>query len=301
MNCLKFATFLAACWVTSAFSTGAEPIDLSLWPDAEGDQFNVPGATGQSPADRPRLIVHLANSDTPAPVVVVLPGGGYGGLASGHEGTEIAAWLNDQGITAAICLYRHRNTAAGYGYPIPLVDAQRAVQWVRSQASTWNLDPKRVGVIGFSAGGHLATSLCTTALIPTEIDDAAAKLDCLPNFAIVCYPVIAFGRPYTHLGSQRNLLGDQVSADRLEELSTDRRVTEQTPPTFLWHTAEDQAVRATNSLVYYQALLDHGVPAELHIFPKGRHGLGLAVDAEGAEQWPALCVDWMRRQGFLNR
>lgn len=281
------------------------PLKMSLWPTDSSGKANVPGAKGDaakggSDADTPKLILHLVESDKPTPAVVVIPGGGYGGLASGHEGTDIANWLNSKGISAFICLYRHRNSGAGYGYPYPIMDAQRAVRTVRGNAKQWNVDPAKVGMIGFSAGGHLTTSVCTTEKIETGIEDDFESQSSRPDFAIVCYPVIALGQPYTHLGSQRNLLGDNVSTDRLAELSTERRVTKNTPPTFLWHTAEDQVVDPANAMVYYQALLDHKVPAELHIFQQGRHGLGLAKGTPVTETWPDLCLRWLQLQEIVG-
>jgi acetyl esterase/lipase len=263
----------------------------------------APGAAGNASGDRPTLQFYRADSATPTAAVLVVPGGGYGGLADGHEGTEIARWLNSAGISAAICRYRHRNSGAGYGYPYPLLDAQRGVRMLRAQAASWNIDPNRIGVIGFSAGGHLVTSLSTTETLLPNAQDPLDSHSSRPDFAIVCYPVIAFGRPYTHQGSQRNLLGDDVPSARLEELSTDRRVSAETPPTFLWHTAEDPVVSVQNALVYYQALVAAGVPAELHIFERGRHGLGLArAAAEGPQlpssHWPQLCLSWLKQHGF---
>lgn len=328
------AAFLAAVFLTvttlavagSRTAAAAEPTILPLWPDTPGGTTGAPGSQGTSPGDRPHMRIYLAPvteaqkgqqteqgqppknqtvEAAPTPVVVVVPGGGYGGLANGHEGTEIAAWLNDLGVSAVVCMYRHRNSGAGYGYPYPIMDVQRCISVVRAHADEWNIDPERLGVIGFSAGGHLVTSVCTTdSLVPTS-DDPIDRQSCRPDFAIVCYPVIALGRPYTHLGSQRNLLGDNVPRERLDELSTDRRVSPETPPTFLWHTAEDPVVPVQNALVYYEALVRNGVPADLHVFEKGRHGLGLARPRQGdsglpAKHWPQLCVDWLRQHKFID-
>jgi acetyl esterase/lipase len=297
---LFFTRFaVLACLAMPIFA--GEPQQMPLWPRDSSGKPNVPGAAATSEADDPKMVIHLASSETPTPLVVVVPGGGYGGLASGHEGTDIAKWLNDNGISAAICLYRHRNSGAGYGYPYPIMDAQRAIRTVRENAKAWNVDQDKVGVIGFSAGGHLVTSLCTTESLETGIKDPIEAQSSRPDFAIVCYPVIAFGQPYTHVGSQRNLLGKDATAEQLAELSTNRRVSAKTPPTFIWHTAEDTVVKAQNSLVYYQALLDNGVSAELHVFQKGRHGLGLAAGTEGTETWPDLCLRWLHLQNVLAK
>lgn len=303
---ISFAMPVANSQAPIQNAPSGEPIRLPLWPADQLGNPAVPGARGVTEGDQPQLLVHLAPSQSPAsqspaPAVVVIPGGGYGGLASGHEGTDIAKWLNSNGISAIICLYRHRNSGAGYGYPYPIIDAQRAIQTVRGRAAEWNIDATKVGMIGFSAGGHLTTSVCTTEKIETGVTDEIEKQSCRPDFAIVCYPVIAFGQPYTHVGSQRNLLGNAPTDQQLRELSTNNRVTADTPPTFLWHTAEDQVVDATNAMVYYQALLDHKVPAELHIFQIGRHGLGLAKGTPVTETWPDLCLRWLMSRKILPK
>lgn len=297
--CISLACLLMLIRSSSAQDTNAEPTKMPLWPTSSSGKPNVPGAKSQNQADTPQLIIHLAKSDQPTPAVVIIPGGGYGGLASGHEGTDIANWLNENGISGIICMYRHRNSGEGYGYPYPIMDAQRAIRTVRFNAEKWNIDPAKVGMIGFSAGGHLTTSVCTTDPIASGIEDEIESQTSRPDFAIVCYPVIALGQPYTHLGSQKNLLGENVPEERLAELSTNRRVSKNTPPTFLWHTAEDRVVDPTNAMVYYQALLDYQIPSELHIFQQGRHGLGLAKGTPVTESWPDLCLRWLTLQGIL--
>lgn len=274
--------------------------EVTLWPGGE------PPLSTESEPDHPRLIVQTVASETPTAAMVIVPGGGYGGLAIGHEGHEIAQWLARHGIATAICVYRTRgrggNGGAGYGHPAPMNDAHRAIATVRANADQWNVDPGRIGVIGFSAGGHLVSTICTRVREPDpKSDDPVRRASAKPNLAIVAYPVITMDQPYTHGGSVRNLLGKDPSKDQLVAMSNERHVTADTPPTFLFHTVEDQAVDVRNSLDYARGLSDAGVPFEMHIFPEGRHGVGLAADVEGPKQWPSLAIDWLRRQGFVDR
>jgi acetyl esterase/lipase len=183
-----------------------------------------------------------------------------------------------------------------------MLDAQRAIQSLRARAQTLNIDPQRVGVIGFSAGGHLCSTVATHfAERDAESSDPIARVSSRPDFAILCYPVIVFDQQHTHRGSQRNLLGENPDPKWVELLSNERQVTERTPPTFLFHTAEDKAVPVENSIAYFLACQKQGVPAEMHIFPKGRHGLGLAKDHPGSSQWPELCASWLHRLGVVTR
>ena len=272
----------------------AEPQVELLWP------AGAPGALGEKPADKPRLLIHLPAEPMHAQgtAVVICPGGGYGNLAMDHEGAQIAAWLNTLGIAGFVCDYRHRGK--GYGHPAPLQDAQRAIRTVRARATEFRVDPQRIGILGFSAGGHLASTAAT------HFDDGqpgavdrVERVGCRPDFAVLCYPVIALGESYTHRGSQRNLLGANPDPQLLASLSTEKRVTKRTPPTFLWHTYADRGVPAENSVQFFLALRRAGVPASLHIFEQGRHGLGLAPNVPGTSQWPRLCADWMRGRGLI--
>jgi len=275
-----------------------QPESLLLWPDG------APGALGEEAADRPGVTIYhrpapaAGASAAKAPAVIICPGGGYGVLAMDHEGHQIARWLNTLGITAVILDYRHRGK--GYGHPSPLMDAQRAVRVVRHQAEAWNIDPTKVGVLGFSAGGHLASSVSVHHDAgDADAVDAVERASCRPDFAVLCYPVIAFGQEFTHKGSQRNLLGPEPSAEVVAEMSSERQVDATTPPTFLWHTSADRAVPPQNSIVYYQALLRHEVPCELHLFEQGRHGIGLGA-GHAAEAWPELCRRWLMGRGILG-
>lgn len=278
------------------YACAAEPQTMPLWPGG------APGALGQEDGDIPKVIVYDVESSQPAPALVILPGGGYGGLAIDHEGHQIARWANEMGMSAFICQYRHRGSGKGYGHPHPLMDAQRAIRMVRANKEKWNIDPKRVGIIGFSAGGHLCSTLLThfdegNAAATDSIDRESSR----PDFGILCYPVIDFDKSYTHKGSQRNLLGENPSTELFQSLSNSTQVTKHTPPTFMWHTAQDTVVPIENSLRFYSALSSNGVMSELHCFPLGKHGLGLAAGKPGAEQWPTLCRQWLVNQKVLER
>jgi acetyl esterase/lipase len=291
MKSIHHALVILAALALSTHAVAAEPKTELLWPSG------APGALGSEDKDKPTLIIYLP--DKPSGVgIVVCPGGGYGNLAMDHEGHQIGRWLNGNGIAAFICDYRHRRK--GYGHPAPLDDAQRAIRTVRHRAQEFRVDPAKVGILGFSAGGHLAS----TAVTHFEAGDNTAsdpvmKRSSRPDFGILCYPVVAFDQPFTHRGSQRNLLGESPSADLVASLSNEKQVTDQTPPCFLWHTWEDKGVPPENSVVFYQALLAHKIPAELHIYEKGRHGLGLAKDTPGASEWPAACLTWLKARQIL--
>lgn len=272
---------------------------MELW------QGGVPGVTLKADGDVPKLILRKVKSDQPTAGVVILPGGGYGGHAIGHEGHDFADWFESMGVTSVICTYRLRgkgNAGKGYGHPVPMQDAQRAIQTMRANAEKWNLDPNRIGVIGFSAGGHLCSTVSTrfNEGDPTS-DDPIARVSSRPDFSILCYPVIGFDKPYTHQGSQRNLLGANPDPQLVASLSNESQVTSKTPPTFLFHTAEDKPVPVQNSVQYYLSCIKHNVPVEMHLFPEGRHGLGLATQQPGANQWPALCKDWLKRRGIISK
>ncbi len=278
-------------------SIAAEPAPevLRLW---AGD---APLAGGSEPIDIPSIHLYRAESKSRTAGVVILPGGGYGHLAMDHEGAQIAKWFNDMGITAAVCVYRHHggggNGGKGYNHPVPMLDAQRAIRTLRAGADRWNIDPARIGVMGFSAGGHLASTV-STHHDPgqPDSDDVIERVSSRPSFAVLAYPVIAFDKPYTHRGSQKNLLGENPDPTLVASLSNESMVSAETPPTFLFHTAEDTAVPPENSVVYFLALQRAGVKAEMHIFEKGKHGIGLGADIPGTNAWPKLCKAWLAAQ-----
>ncbi|MEC8653146.1 MAG: alpha/beta hydrolase [Planctomycetota bacterium] len=293
MTTLRTAVALLALLHAAATAAAQAPTEQLLWPNG------APGALGAAPKDQPRLLVWRApRSDAATPAVVVCPGGGYGHLAMDHEGKQIAAWLNSIGVTAAVLDYRHRGK--GYGHPAPLQDAQRALRTVRANAEAWRIDPARTGVLGFSAGGHLASSVSVHHDAgEAEHVDPVERHSCRPDFSVLCYAVLAFDQQFTHKGSQRNLLGEDPPAALVAEMSSERQVDERTPPAFLWHTTADRAVPVENSLAYYAALRRAGVPCELHCFERGRHGVGLGKKL-AASAWPKLCQRWLVARGVLR-
>ena len=264
-----------------------------LWPNG------APGAVGTDDLDTPSLTFYQpAKAQASGTLVVICPGGGYGGLAMDHEGHQVARWLTAHGVAAAIVKYR---LGPRYRHPAPLQDVLRAIRLVRSRATELDVKPDRIGVMGFSAGGHLASSAATLFdLTAAKAPDGLEAVSSRPDFAILGYPVIVFGADVTHKGSQRNLLGDSPSADLVTRLSTDRQVTAQTPPTFLFHTSDDTAVPPQNSLAFYLALKNAGVPAELHIYEKGAHGVGLAPNDRELSTWPDRMLGWLRTRGLVN-
>ncbi len=242
----------------------------------------------------PTLVPYLAEPGGPTAAVVVLPGGGYG-MKAAHEAEPVARWLNRLGISAFVLDYR----VAPYRHPIPLMDARRALQLVRSRATVWSVDPVRVGILGFSAGGHLAASTGTHFETLPGPDDRVASYPYRPDAMILCYPVISFGE-YRHQGSMENLLGANPAEQQRDALSHEKTVSPQTPPTFLWHTANDQAVPVENSLLFARALSAQHIPFELHVFASGEHGVGLAEGHAYAEPWTALCARWLQNLGYVD-
>jgi acetyl esterase/lipase len=231
--------------------------------------------------------------------MVICPGGGYGHLAA-HEGKDYALWLNQHGVAG--CVLKYRLGSNGYRHPAMLQDAARALRLVRARAADWKIDPHRVGIMGSSAGGHLASTLLThfDAGIP-EARDVVERQSSRPDLGILCYAVISLG-DYAHRGSRANLLGTNPPPELVKLLSNELQVTSNTPPCFLWCTYEDKTVPMENSLVFAQALRKNQVPFDLHIYQKGRHGLGLADKPPFAHPhpWAADCLFWLKQQGFVK-
>ena len=270
----------------------SEPIPL--WPKG------APGALGQEDKDIPTLTPYLASpTNASGAAVVICPGGGYAGLAA-HEGKDYALWLNEHGLSGFVLKYRLGSH--GYRHPRMLEDAARAVRVVRARAEEWKVDPKRVGIMGSSAGGHLASTLVThfDAGDPGATDPVERQSS-RPDVGILCYPVITMG-PNTHQGSKNNLLGSEPSAELIKLLSNELQVTPQTPPCFLWHTWEDKAVKIENSLEFAAALRKAGVPFDLHIYQQGSHGIGLADKPPFTDPhpWSRDCLFWLKAQGFVK-
>jgi acetyl esterase/lipase len=283
---------VVAAMIAPRTTLAAEPQPILLWPEG------APGAHGNTDNDKPWMTPYLPSGKATGTAVVVCPGGGYGGIAMDHEGKQVAQWLNDNGIAAFVLKYRHRGT--GYGHPAPLQDVQRAIRVVRTRAAEWNIKPDHIGVLGFSAGGHLASS-SGTHIAPADPNaaDPVARVTSRPDFMVLIYPVISLIEPYTHGGSRQNLLGDNPPEDLVIAMSNERQVTSETPPTFLVHGNEDTGVPAENSLAFYAALRRAKVPAEMHIFEKGPHGFGLGKPGDEASVWPKLAIRWLQFRGMI--
>jgi acetyl esterase/lipase len=263
------------------------PVTLPLWP------AGAPGALGEEAKDKPAITVYLpmAGNATGA-AVAICPGGGYAHLAMDHEGEQIAAWLNSFGVAGIVVDYRHRGK--GYGYPAPLDDAQRAMRLIRSKADLWGIDADNVGVLGFSAGGHLASTV--TTLFDKgygKAGDAIDQFSSRPDFSVLCYPVISMDESMTHKGSKKNLLGKEPDPALVTLMSTEFQITEKTPPTFLMHANDDQTVLPENSIAFYTALRKANVKAEMHIYEKGGHGFGPGQGKGPVETWPDVCRRWI--------
>ena len=286
---MKIPTLVPIASAAMLSSVLSEP--LPLWPD------DVPGALGSDGRDIPTLTAFLpAEGAANGASFLVLPGGGYGGLAS-HEGASYAKWLASNGIAAHVLQYRLGSS--GYRHPVMLGDAARALRTIRAQARRDGFDPARVGIIGSSAGGHLASTLMIyhdggnpNAADPIERESSR------PDLGVLCYPVISSGE-YAHRGSFKNLLGENPPTSLLRELSAELHVTKETPPTFLWHTVEDKTVPVENSLLFASALAKAGVPFELHVYEKGGHGLGLPGPGKSAPPWDAELLRWLKARKFL--
>ncbi|MDR3634692.1 MAG: alpha/beta hydrolase [Isosphaeraceae bacterium] len=305
MSISKWAWAGVVCGVMLMATAGRaaeEPQVVKLWPEG------APGAQGTEAADVPTLTVYLPKAELATGAsVVICPGGGYGMHAVEHEGTQVAEWLNSLGVAGFVLKYR---LGPRYHHPAMLQDASRAIRTVRARAQEWSLDPKRVGIIGFSAGGHLASTAGThfDAGKP-DAKDTVERLSSRPDVVILIYPVVALATPYAHTGSRRNLLGENPPTELVESLSNETQVTKETPPTFLAHTNADTGVVAENSILFVLALRKAGVPVEFHLFEKGQHGLGLGSGSKqfriapdpAFSAWPGLCATWLKGRGFLER
>ncbi|MCB0548513.1 MAG: alpha/beta hydrolase [Phaeodactylibacter sp.] len=262
----------------------------------------APGALGQEAKDKPSLFIYLSDAEkATGAAVMICPGGGYGNLAVEKEGTKIAEWFNSLGVHAFVLKYRLGNPeGTEYQHPAMLNDARRGLRIIRSGAEQWGLDPNKVGVMGFSAGGHLASSLGTHFDDgDPEAEDPVERISCLPNFMVLAYPVISLNTKYVHAGSRRNLLGATPRMEAVNALSNETQVKPLTPPTFLFHTDEDTAVPPENSILFYLALREAGIPAELHIYEKGRHGVGFAPDDPALSTWKDRLADWLKNRGVV--
>ncbi|HEY2762078.1 MAG TPA: alpha/beta hydrolase [Pirellulales bacterium] len=288
------AIVLPAILDTAKGVLAAEPETVALWPNG------APDAKGTSDNDKPTLTIYPAPEDKAAGTgVVVCPGGGYVHLSMEKEGSDVAKWLNSLGISAFVLKYRLGGD--GYQHPAPMEDGQRAIRLVRANAEKWRVDPNRIGMMGFSAGGHL------TSTVGTHFDsghpddpDSVEHASCRPDFLVLVYPVISMTMTQTHSGSKKALLGTNPDPELVKSLSNELQVTAETPPTFLVATNADTSVPAENSVEFYLALRKAKVPAELHIWEEGKHGFGLAPSDPVLSAWKDRLADWFKTRKLLT-
>lgn len=290
---------IAAAVCVLCISSYAQPTNpMPLWPNG------APGALGKEDKDIPTLTAYLPKPElATGAAMVICPGGGYGGLAP-HEGEAYAWFLRDHGIAGFVLKYRL--SSAGYRHPVMLQDVSRALRTVRANAEKWKLDPKRIGIMGSSAGGHLASTLLTHFDSgKPDSEDPIERQSSRPDLGILCYPVITMG-DWTHMGSKKNLLGENPSPELVKELSNELHVTKETPPTFVFHTAEDKGVPVENALMFASALRKQGVPFDLHIYEKGPHGMGLGFkvyspyDPAKLHPWTKDCLFFLKQHNFVK-
>ena len=304
MNKITQSTLIIMTMAFTGFAQNTIPLypdkipNSKVAPDEETSEQRD-GITIVSKISKPTLSIFLPSKEKAnGTAVVICPGGGYGINAFSHEGTDVAKRFNEMGVAAFVVKYRIPNDATMLNREIgPLQDAQQAIKTVRQRAKEWNVDVNRIGIMGFSAGGHLASTAGThfnTAVIPD-----AGTISLRPDFMILIYPVISFNDKITHMGSRDQLLGKQPSAEKITEYSNELQVTAKTPPTFLVHASDDDAVKANNSIDFYESLLKYKVPAELHIYQKGGHGFGMNNKTTD-DQWMDRCKNWMKGSGLLN-
>ncbi len=308
----RMMTLLPLAGLLPALAPAAvAPAVLPLWPEGvpAAARPDAPAARGDLGAERGDASGSIANVSQPTltvvppavdrpngTAVVICPGGGYTNLSMNREGQQYAAWLSTLGITSFIL----KNRLQEWGHPAPLQDVLRALRLVRSRAAEFGVDPRRIGVMGSSAGGHLAASAST--LFDHADGRTGAALDAVnarPDFAVLVYPVITMTDPAAHAGSRRALLGNAPGPALLAQMSVEQQVTAATPPTLLLHTQGDKTVPVDNSILYYQALTRAGVPAELYVFEQGGHGIGMRDGLGNASAWPRRAEDWLRQRGLL--
>lgn len=286
--------------------TVAQQYRLPLWPagkvpnsqkTTDHEKWDSTDIVRISLVQDPDILVFLpAKKNATGQAVVICPGGGYGILAYDWEGTDVAKWLNSRGVAAIVLKYRLPNPRSSIvPHKTPLLDAQRAIRIVRSHAAKWNIKSNKVGIMGFSAGGHLASTAATRFDNGNATaQDSIEKHSSRPDFAVLIYPVIKMSMPSTHSGSRNNLLGTSPQEELINYYSNELQVTKETPPTFIVHATDDTGVPVENSLSFYLALKTNKVPAEMHLYPYGGHGFGLAVGRGYLETWPDRCADWLK-------
>ena len=291
---MKVFLALAAMFFSLTLSRAEIPTPIPLWPGG------APGALGTNDWDIPTVTPYLPDpTNATGAAMVSCPGGGYEHLEP-REGRDYALWLNQHGVTCFVLKYRLGSK--GYRHPAMLEDAARAVRWVRAQANDYKIDPHRIGIMGSSAGGHLASTLLTHFDAgDTNSADPVERQSSRPNLGILCYAVISLGE-FAHRGSKAYLLGNNPSPELVRNLSNELQVTPQTPPCFLWTTFEDQTVPMENTLLFAAALRKNHVPFDLHIYEKGGHGMGLNDKPPFAHPhpWAGDCLFWLKEQNFVN-
>ncbi|PRP68067.1 alpha/beta hydrolase [Nonlabens agnitus] len=302
------STFLFCSLISSSFMI-AQSFEIDLW------ETNIPNAINnpnyqESPIIEGKELMKTSQVTAPTltifkpenpngTAILILPGGGYKHLAIHKEGTKIARWLNTLVITGIVLKYRLPSDVIMDEKSIgPLQDAQKAMRVIRSNAATWGIDPAKIGVMGFSAGGHLAATLSTG--YDDEVYIENSYVSAKPNFSMLIYPVITMHDEFTHQGSKSNLLGDNPTADQIEMYSTENRINQQTPPTILIHALDDTSVPYQNSVIYFEGLQKHDIASEIHLYQKGGHGFGLNEDGP-ARNWPAACEQWLRTNALLRK
>lgn len=302
---------MAFVWTSAAAFAQLEPITLPLYGDGsipfakastEAEEIRSTHIVVVSKVQEPLIQVFLpSKANATGQAVVICPGGGYGVLAYDWEGLDIAKWLNSHGIAGIVLKYRlPSGESQTEPHMVPLTDAKRALRLVRSHAEEWNISPEKIGIMGFSAGGHLASTLATHFDAGNDQStDSIEKLSSRPDFAILGYPVVSFDTSFTHSGSRNNLIGQNPDSKWVEYFSNEKQVTEETPPTFLFHSQDDEGVPVRHSLEFFQALTAHKVPAEMHVYPTGGHGFSLSINKEGTQKgWTESCIKWL---GELNK
>ena len=307
----KIILFLITCHLTLMGHTQNTMTEIPLYADSIPNSKPAPNTEkSETTADshiliisnvsRPTLTLFLPARDRAnGTAVVICPGGGYGIVAAGHEGYDIARKFNNMGVAAFVLKYRIPNEDWMPNREIgPLQDAQRAIQLVREHAAAWNVNPNRVGIMGFSAGGHLA-STAGTHFSKSQINNTG-NTSLRPDFMVLIYPVISFTDEVGHIGSRDNLLGKNPSPQKILEYSNEMQVTDHTPASFLVHAGDDEVVKVQNSLRFYEALQQHHIPAEIHVYPKGGHGFGLN-NPTTPDQWMERLKNWMDAGGWLKK
>lgn len=302
----KITSFIMISFLLNAKPVRAQEITLPLWPAGQVPNYQKTEETEKRDTTEtihiklvqsPDITVYMPSKrNATGQAVIICPGGGYVTLSYSWEGTDVAKMLNAKGITAIVLKYRLPNSKSNIApYLSPLLDAKRAIRMVRYNAARWNINKNKVGIMGFSAGGHLAATL------GTHFDDgnpsskdSIDQLSSRPDFMVLCYPVISMSKNIMHSGSRNNLIGNTPTDGLAKLYSNELQVTKQTPPGFIVHATDDKTVPVENSLLFYQALKDNGVAAEMHIYPAGGHGFGLALGKGYLETWTDRLVDWLR-------